>query len=117
MLLRASNYYLGVWIPTAVCWVIVVLVAALFADVAVGTGLGWAVAGSFVSILFGAAVVREDKKSSIGFIRSHPNIEGSELLRRGLKKGWIIGLASVSWVGFMIALPFLLDRILTALGK
>jgi hypothetical protein len=117
MLLRASKYYLGVWIPTAASWVLVVLVAALFADVAVGIGLAWALGGSLAAILFAAYSSRADKKSSSGFIASHSKLDDSELLRRGLKKGLIIGPVSVLGVALAAGAPILVDRILTALGK
>jgi hypothetical protein len=117
MIHRAASYYIGLWAPIAACWVVVVLVYAAFRDVAVGIGLAVALLGPLAGILSAVLMSRADKKSSIHVIAASVQISSSEWLRRGFKKGLIAGPASVVGVAVLAALPVVLDRLLTSLGK
>jgi hypothetical protein len=115
---RRVIFYLGVWLPMAISWVVVVLIAAaVMKDVAIWIGLGAAVGGPLLAILLGAQFSEEDKKGSVGFIVSPPELTKSDIFKVGLRKGLILGPVSVVFVALLPVLIFAVDRILTALGK
>ena len=118
MTARAVTFYLGVWVPTATCWLLVVLVAAAATQiVALWQSVVAALLVPMLGIALGALNVSEDKKGSWGSIVAHRDISSSDLFRLGIRKGLFLGPATVVGVAGFAALPFLLDRLLTALGK
>jgi hypothetical protein len=117
MLRRHLKYYLGVWVPLAASWVLVVFIAAWRFRAGLGVGLLAAVFGSMAAIAFAAFVGREQRKGSLGFVASHAELSESELLRHGFRKGVALGVASILGVALLLLAPQTADRILTALGK
>lgn len=114
---RYVKFYIGIWVPLATCWLLVVVVAAWHYRSGLGVGLLAATFGSLLAVLFAAFTGREDKKGSLGFIRAHPELSERDLLRCGLKKGALLGVASILGVAFLLGAPIVVDRILTAFGK
>ena len=117
MLSRFAKFYLGVWMPLAACWLLVVIIAAWHYRAGLGTGLVAAVFGSLLAVICAAFMSREDKKGSLGFISAHPELNERELLRRGMKKGAMLGVVSILGVAFLLFAPIVVDHILTAFGK
>jgi hypothetical protein len=103
--------------PLAASWVLVVLIAAWHYKSGLGTGLLAAFFGPIAAVGFAAYQVREDKKGSLGFVAAHPELSESDLLRRGLKQGAMLGVVSIVGVALLICAPMIADHILTALGK
>jgi len=102
----------------AACWIIVVLVAAIFVehpDVIVG--LEAAIAGPLIAILLGALLSREEKAGSWKKVIALSGPREDELFTLGLKKGLTLGPVSVFGVALIPASIWTVDHILTALGK
>jgi hypothetical protein len=102
----------------AVCWIVVVIVAAFFVehpDVVVG--LEAAIVGPLIAVLLGAAFSREEKAGSWKTVIAHSGPREDELFRLGLKRGLTLGPISVLCIALVFVSIWTADHILTALGK
>jgi hypothetical protein len=124
-MLRSLRFYIGVWIPLATCWCVVVIVSAVFKKPAslwtdptlIWKVLGVALVAPFLALIYGARKASEGNSGSLDYLRAHPDLSDREVFRRGVAKGLWVGPFSVLCLGAIASLPYCLDRLFTALGK
>jgi hypothetical protein len=117
VLSRYIKFYLGVWIPLATCWTLIVLFAAWYYRAGLGIGLAASIGGTMLTLAYAAFADLGDAKGSLRFVSTHQELTKKELLRLGFRKGIVLGIASLLGVAFLFCAPIVADRLLATIGK